>query len=390
MKKIVLSSLFVAAVLGVHAQSSVTLHVNDVADGTAITAEIGCTFQDEKPIAEAVLKNGQAVFNLPVTEPRMIDFRVKGNDGRLLHLMTTKGENVAAYVTAKRIVSQGVEYINGNEEKQQVFDSPTHAEYMIKIGAFKSYLNLYNKSYHDAFKSVNDQINKAYEAKDTATVKALQQSAEYQQMIKFDSEFFKLLNEEYPKRFAANRETFWSPLMQLDTYTYFTPENRAGYDELSDAAKNSFYGKCLKEQVYPKGFTGQAYSEFDVLDQNGKKTPSRKLIKGKKYMLIDFWASWCRPCRAEIPNLKQVYADYAAKGLQIISVSLDRSDAAWKKALKEEQLPWPNGIDKSGIANAYKVQTIPAMFLVDVATGKIVGENLRGESLRNKLAELLK
>ena len=253
MKKIVLSSLFVAAVLGVHAQSSVTLHVNDVADGTAITAEIGCTFQDEKPIAEAVLKNGQAVFNLPVTEPRMIDFRVKGNDGRLLHLMTTKGENVSAYVTAKRIVSQGVEYINGNEEKQQVFDSPTHAEYMIKIGAFKSYLNLYNKSYHDAFKSVNDQINKAYEAKDTATVKALQQSAEYQQMIKFDSEFFKLLHEEYPKRFAANRETFWSPLMQLDTYTYFTPENRAGYDELSDAAKNSFYGKCLKES---KGFHG--------------------------------------------------------------------------------------------------------------------------------------
>ena len=92
--------------------------------------------------------------------------------------------------------------------------------------------------------------------------------------------------------------------------------------------------------------------------------------------------------------LSHIYKDYLlshdVKESQIISVSLDRSDAAWKKALKEEQLPWPNGIDKSGIANADKVQTIPAMFLVDVATGKIVGENLRGESLRNKLAELLK
>ncbi|MBP9984636.1 MAG: TlpA family protein disulfide reductase, partial [Prevotella sp.] len=109
-----------------------------------------------------------------------------------------------------------------------------------------------------------------------------------------------------------------------------------------------------------------------------------------KIFLVDFWASWCVPCRKEIPNLKNIYAANSKKGLEIISVSIDKNEAAWKKALEKEKLPWPNGIDKSGVDDLYHVQAIPAIFIVDAVSGKVIGENLRGEELAAKVTDLLK
>ena len=113
-----------------------------------------------------------------------------------------------------------------------------------------------------------------------------------------------------------------------------------------------------------------------------------ELCKDKKYILIDFWASWCNPCRKEIPNLKKLYAEYADKGFQIISISIDKKKADWEKALKEEQLPWPNYLDNGDIAATYKVKMIPTMYLIDT-NGIMVGENLRGEALSEKLSQLM-
>lgn len=112
------------------------------------------------------------------------------------------------------------------------------------------------------------------------------------------------------------------------------------------------------------------------------------MCKGKKYYLVDFWASWCGPCRKEIPNLKKLYELYKGKGLEIVSVSIDKNETAWKKALAEEKLSWPNGLDRAGIADSYKVKFIPAIFLVDGTTGKCIAENIRGTELAAKLAEL--
>ena len=116
----------------------------------------------------------------------------------------------------------------------------------------------------------------------------------------------------------------------------------------------------------------------------------RKIGKGRtKYILIDFWASWCAPCRKEIPNIKKQYAKYADKGFEVISISIDKKKADWEKALKEEQLKWPNFLDETGVAQLYKVRAVPTMYLID-AEGRMVGENMRGEALAAKLAELFK
>ena len=169
--------------------------------------------------------------------------------------------------------------------------------------------------------------------------------------------------------------------------SYLDKGQQAWYDELSDAAKASYYGQKVKEELYPAGKVGSAVTEFTVKDNDGKEVTLASLREGKKYVLIDFWASWCNPCRKEIPNLKNLYKLYGDKGFQIVSISIDKKKAEWEKALEEEQLPWPNFLDETGVADLYKVRFVPTMYLID-AQGTLVGENLRGQALADKLKEL--
>jgi thiol-disulfide isomerase/thioredoxin len=109
---------------------------------------------------------------------------------------------------------------------------------------------------------------------------------------------------------------------------------------------------------------------------------------GGKYVLIDFWASWCGPCRAENPNLVKVYNDFKDKGFDIFGVSLDTDRKSWLKAIKDDNLTWHHVSDLKGWENSaaqvYGVRAIPANVLLD-KDGYIIGKNLRGEDLRKKL-----
>ena len=187
----------------------------------------------------------------------------------------------------------------------------------------------------------------------------------------------------------SNKDSWWGPFLMLNTMSYFTDQQKPLYEAFSEEAKSSYYGKIVKQELFPAGFKGKTAPLFTVNDDQGKKLASTQLYKGKKYILIDFWASWCAPCRKEIPNLKTLYAKYAAKGFEIVSVSVDQNEADWKKALLAEQLPWPNFRDQSGIANLYQVRTIPCTFLLN-ANGVIMEENLRGEGLATQLEQLFK
>lgn len=112
-----------------------------------------------------------------------------------------------------------------------------------------------------------------------------------------------------------------------------------------------------------------------------------------KVVLIDFWASWCRPCRMENPNVKLVYEKYHNKGFEILGVSLDRAQDAWIAAIQQDGLPWKHvsdlGFWNNAAAQEYGVSSIPFTVLVD-REGKIIDKGLRGDQLEGKLAELLK
>jgi len=112
-----------------------------------------------------------------------------------------------------------------------------------------------------------------------------------------------------------------------------------------------------------------------------------------KYVLLDFWASWCGPCRQENPTLVKAYAKYKEKGFEILGISLDNPDAkeAWIEAIEKDGLTWRQVSDlkawNNAVARTYGIRAIPHSFLID-PQGTIIAENLRGEKLEAKLAEI--
>lgn len=129
----------------------------------------------------------------------------------------------------------------------------------------------------------------------------------------------------------------------------------------------------------------------DITFQNEKgKTLHLDKLKGK-ITLIDFWASWCGPCRKEIPHVKKYYEEYKNKGVQFISVSIDAKKDAWTKALKEEQMPWLQGwAPNSGkeVLNTYQFNGIPFLILLD-KKGNIYRKYLRGEKIKQAIEDCL-
>ena len=117
-----------------------------------------------------------------------------------------------------------------------------------------------------------------------------------------------------------------------------------------------------------------------------------QVLQSDKPVIVDFWASWCGPCRAENPNVVALYKELHAKGLNIIGVSLDKDAAKWKEAISKDGLVWPQISNlkfwDEPIAKQYNVQSIPATFILD-ATGTIVAKDLKGAALKAKIIELL-
>ncbi|HEY0262655.1 MAG TPA: TlpA family protein disulfide reductase [Chitinophagales bacterium] len=166
------------------------------------------------------------------------------------------------------------------------------------------------------------------------------------------------------------------------------------FASLSQEVQNSKRGKDVSELIekYAKTAVGQSAPLFTQKDVNGKDVAFTSINKGK-VLLLDFWASWCGPCRRENPNVVAAYEKYHAKGFEILGISLDKDEAKWKAAIEKDKLTWQHLSDLKGwdneVAKLYAIRAIPSNLLID-ANGIIIAKNLRGEALEQKLEELLK
>ena len=253
---------------------------------------------------------------------------------------------------------------------------------------------------HDEFRALQDKLDKL-DAEGMAIYSASKQVGKEGNQAKADSlmtvaesvfESIDRLQKEYIK---ANPASFVSPY--LLSRVYYDMEADVLNEYLSGFAKNldSIAAVLtLKERVSKLKLVavGQIAPDFTLNDSDGNPVKLSDIYSKNTYTLVDFWASWCGPCRRENPNVVSVFNSFKTKGFGVFGVSLDTDKSKWMKAVADDQLAWPHVSDLKGWKNEaaalYSVNSIPANLLLD-QTGKIVGRNLREEKLQETISGLL-
>ncbi|MBF4484905.1 MULTISPECIES: TlpA disulfide reductase family protein [unclassified Flavobacterium] len=357
--------------------------IKGLQDGTTIELIPGATHSSEAAVAQTTSKDGKFSFTGKLKEPRLFYISFGKNKGYIPVLV----ENAKIKVTAEAEISKKED--QKIEFKNEIITGSKSNDYFKKETAFREELNNDYVAYHKGTEELSKLYSKARTTGNKKQMDSIGNTPEWKKFEADEKAFFAKVQSSSENLISKHKATWWGPFFMMTQYSYFTPDQKTVFAQFSETAQKSYYGQLVDKEVNPKSLVGTNVSNFTLNDKDGKGFNVKDIIAGKKYILIDFWASWCAPCRKEIPNLKTAYTTYSDKGFEILSISIDKDQKAWQKALGQENMQWHNLLDDNKVSNAFNVKTIPATYLVD-SKGVIISDNLRGEALEEKLKELLK
>lgn len=373
---------FMAAFSACNGQKGYVINgqVEGLEDGTVV-ALVPMSHDNDSALAEATVEGGKFQLVGVAEEPICAQVRVKDCWGGPFVVLENTNYELQGKIADVDEAPAGKVY----RWDAKVTGSPL-TDKLAEFDARHDSLDLLYKAYHEEHAKTFEKFH----ALKGAERAAFQQTDEWTAAADAEKNFFDTVEKTIMGMVNDNKDTFWGPLLMVKYLNFLGEEQGDYYKSLPEEVKQSFYGKKIKEEIWPVGAAGEKVTEFKLKGDDGTEYDFAKLAEGKKYVLLDFWASWCGPCRKELPNVKKAYQAFKDKGFEVVSISIDKDEAAWRKALKEEGMEWPNFRDQ-GVADLFKVKSVPTVYLLD-NEGKIVAANMecRGEALGKKLEELLK
>jgi peroxiredoxin len=372
MKKVILVYLISFGLLSfktfISNEYSITGTIEGIENGTLITLEKQDQTLGIISIDSAKVVDGKFSFKGTTSEPSIHFLQVKNTNGKVVFILEEGKIDVVVY-------------------KDSIAKS--------KIGGTKNneYLLSFNLSAQKIqkrmldFQNLNMQkITEAQAKKDTIVINDLMK--EYSKFQDEMNLFTANYPEQNPKAFISVlilENSIKNPGVDIENF-------KKTFSKLDAALKNTKPGKSIENQLanYKPLTVNSVAPDFSAPNLDGIMVSLKESLG--KVTIIDFWASWCGPCRRENPNVVALYNKFHSKGLNIVGVSLDKTKDDWKKAIEKDNITWIQVSNlkfwEEPIAKLYKVEQIPSTFILD-KTGKIIAKNLNGKELEDKIIELL-
>ncbi len=319
---------------------------------------------------------------------------------------TLVGVDTADFVKSVATLKGSVEYphqyylsIVGGRSNAVVFVENTKMEVSGNVDSLNM-IKVNGSETHDDYQEIKDKINNIQQEYmstyiDAQAAFSVGDTVKGQGLLEQVQAMYESLDDVQVEFVKNNPSSYFSPIVLLSI------QNEIDFDVL-DTLVNGLDSTILeipsmvqlKERVelLRNVAVGKIAPDFTQNDANGNPVKFSDIYSQNEVTLLDFWASWCQPCRAENPNVVAVYNDYKDKGFTVFGVSLDQDKASWLKAIEMDKLNWTQVSDlaywNNVVANEYGVNSIPSSLLVD-KTGKIIGRDKRGDDLREIVSEIL-
>lgn len=325
----------------------------------------------------------QLADTLIIDEPRLLFLSLKHKPGTL-ELLIQPGE--AVVISGKLRKGYSSHYATNNFSQLKVTGADVEEEYLSMINHLAYYRDSLCRV-PAGYEPISQRYNTAIAEGDHEAIKALRngtfEEQNYMQMVSSqESEVSRYILDMV----LTYRDSYMAPMLLLRLYDNIDERFRSIYQQLYPEAKHTYYGNLVRRCVFPKSLNEKIAPQLKVLTKDGDVCTLNFANRNAKYTLVEFWATFCGPCRKQFPNLLKLYQRYHERGLEVVTISTDSDTPEWMRYIKENPFPWTTDyFDFTHQSpDIFHFNKIPYNLLID-SGGMIVAENLHGVELSEYL-----